>query len=71
MAVLMIVVAAAAIATVLLRALVTILAIAAGVTAAVIIFPFIGLTPHMGIAAAALITFAVGASIYKLQFSEG
>jgi hypothetical protein len=71
MAVVMVLVAAAAIATVLFRVLLAILTVSAGIAAALILYPLFGLTPYAGMVIAALITFAVGVSVRKLQYSPG
>ena len=67
----MVLVAAAAIATVLFRVLLAILTVLAGIAAALILYPLFGLTPYAGMVIAALITFAVGVSVRKLQYSLG
>jgi len=71
MAVVMVLVAAAAIATVLFRVLLAILTVSAGIAASLILYPLFGLTPYAGMVIAALITFAVGVSVRKLQYSTG
>ena len=67
----MVLVAAAAIATVLFRVLLAILTVSAGIAAALILYPVFGHTPYAGMVIAALITFAVGVSVRKLQYSLG
>jgi hypothetical protein len=71
MAPIMLFLAAAIVVTVLLRVIIALLTISAGVAAAIILYPMVGATPYAGMAVAALITFAVGVSVRKLQYSMG